>query len=83
VEEIVDQQFTVPIDLTIDESALSPQQKHLMARALRGESVFFTGPAGTGKSVLLRGIIRALFFRDKPGFNSRVAVTASTGMAAL
>ena len=44
-------------------------------------SVFFTGSAGTGKSVLMREIIRGL--RDKHKFQpERVAVTASTGLAA-
>lgn len=44
-------------------------------------SVFFTGSAGTGKSVLMREIIRGL--RDKHKFEpERVAVTASTGLAA-
>lgn len=44
-------------------------------------SVFFTGSAGTGKSVLMREIIRGL--RDKHKYEpERVAVTASTGLAA-
>ncbi|QSZ37191.1 hypothetical protein DSL72_009285 [Monilinia vaccinii-corymbosi] len=46
-----------------------------------GKSVFFTGSAGTGKSVLMRSIIAALkkkYVRD----GDRVAVTASTGLAA-
>lgn len=47
----------------------------------KGQSVFFTGPAGTGKSVLMRAIIQDLkkkYVRDP----ERVAVTASTGLAA-
>ncbi|RAL68475.1 hypothetical protein DID88_007203 [Monilinia fructigena] len=47
----------------------------------QGESVFFTGSAGTGKSVLMRSIIAALkkkYVRE----SDRVAVTASTGLAA-
>ncbi len=47
----------------------------------KGKSVFFTGPAGTGKSVLMRAIIQDLkkkHARDP----ERVAVTASTGLAA-
>jgi DNA replication protein DnaC len=47
----------------------------------RGKSVFFTGSAGTGKSVLLREIIKVV--RDKHKHEpDRVAVTASTGLAA-
>lgn len=47
----------------------------------KGQSVFFTGPAGTGKSVLMRAIIADLKRKHakEPG---RVAVTASTGLAA-
>ena len=45
-----------------------------------GENVFFTGSAGTGKSVLLREIIA--WCRDRYGYE-RVAVTASTGIAAI
>lgn len=43
--------------------------------------MFFTGSAGTGKSVLMREIIAKLRgkFRKEP---DRIAVTASTGLAA-
>lgn len=45
------------------------------------KSVFFTGSAGTGKSVLLREIIKTLRvkYKSQP---DRIAVTASTGLAA-
>jgi ATP-dependent DNA helicase PIF1 len=47
----------------------------------QGKSVFFTGSAGTGKSVLMRAIIAELRKKHlrEP---DRVAVTASTGLAA-
>ena len=45
------------------------------------KSVFFTGSAGTGKSVLLREIIKVLRNKNKKEVD-RVAVTASTGLAA-
>ena len=45
------------------------------------KSIFFTGSAGTGKSVLLRDIIRNLRIKYKKE-PDRVAVTASTGLAA-
>ena len=45
------------------------------------KSVFFTGSAGTGKSVLLREIIKALRAKYTKELD-RVAVTASTGLAA-
>ncbi|KAH9945602.1 hypothetical protein B0H21DRAFT_428208 [Amylocystis lapponica] len=44
-----------------------------------GRNVFFTGSAGTGKSVLLREIIK---LRDGPR-SSRLGVTASTGIASV
>ena len=61
---------------------LSKEQKkviNLVAEA--GQSCFFTGSAGTGKSVLMREIISVL--RKKHTLQpDRVAVTASTGLAA-
>ena len=61
---------------------LSNEQRHVKDLVVeKGKSVFFTGPAGTGKSVLMRAIIQDLkkkHLRDP----ERVAVTASTGLAA-
>lgn len=61
---------------------LSNEQKHVIDLVVnQGKSVFFTGPAGTGKSVLMRAIIEELkkkYAKDP----ERVAVTASTGLAA-
>ena len=61
---------------------LSDEQKSVLELvAEKGKSVFFTGSAGTGKSVLLREIIKKM--RDKYKREaSHVAVTASTGLAA-
>ncbi|KAF5679187.1 mitochondrial dna helicase [Fusarium heterosporum] len=47
----------------------------------QGESVFFTGPAGSGKSFLLKRIIKSLGFKYFAEKDS-VGVTASTGIAA-
>ncbi|KAF9877347.1 mitochondrial dna helicase [Colletotrichum karsti] len=62
--------------------ALTKEQKHVQSLVInKGQSVFFTGPAGTGKSVLMRSIITELkkkWARDP----ERLAVTASTGLAA-
>ena len=61
---------------------LSDEQKSVLNLvAQQGKSVFFTGSAGTGKSVLLRETIKILRdkFKREP---DRVAVTASTGLAA-
>lgn len=62
--------------------SLSSEQEHVLDMVVnQNQSVFFTGPAGAGKSVLMRAIISELkkkHARDP----ERVAVTASTGLAA-
>ena len=61
---------------------LSEEQQHVLELVTEHKkSAFFTGSAGTGKSVLLREIIAALRrkYQKEP---DRVAVTASTGLAA-
>ena len=61
---------------------LSDEQRGVLDAVVnRGKSVFFTGSAGTGKSVLMRAIIKALHFKYR-NEKDRVAVTASTGLAA-
>ncbi|GAA5974457.1 hypothetical protein JCM11641_003225 [Rhodosporidiobolus odoratus] len=61
---------------------LSPEQQMVLKLVVEDEkNVFFTGSAGTGKSVLLREIIASLK-RKYRGGSDAVAVTASTGMAA-
>ena len=57
------------------------QRKVLNLVTEEQKSVFFTGSAGTGKSVLLREIIKSLRAKHKTQ-PDRVAVTASTGLAA-
>jgi ATP-dependent DNA helicase PIF1 len=62
--------------------SLSKEQQHVRELVVeRGQSVFFTGPAGTGKSVLMRAIIQDLK-RKHARDPERIAVTASTGLAA-
>ena len=67
---------------TVEPIFLSTEQKQVLDLVTqKGRSVFFTGPAGTGKSVLMRSIITDLkkkWARDP----ERLAVTASTGLAA-
>ncbi|CAE6470939.1 unnamed protein product [Rhizoctonia solani] len=61
---------------------LTPEQKYILDKITQDRtSVFFTGSAGTGKSVLLREIIQRL--REIIGDPAKVQVTASTGIAAL
>jgi len=57
---------------------LTPEQRAAADRALAGESLFLTGAAGTGKSFLLRYLVQEL----EAMHPTRVAVTASTGIAA-
>lgn len=61
---------------------LSEEQKAVLSAVVeKGKSIFFTGSAGTGKSVLMREIIKGLRVKYKRE-PDRVAVTASTGLAA-
>lgn len=57
---------------------LSEEQKQVLDKVKAGHSVFFSGSAGTGKSLLLREIIK--WCRNVGTRN--LAVTASTGIAA-
>ncbi|KIJ55800.1 hypothetical protein M422DRAFT_151421 [Sphaerobolus stellatus SS14] len=60
---------------------LSNEQQQILKLVEEGNNVFFTGSAGTGKSVLLREIITLLRKKYKTSPDA-VAVTASTGIAA-
>lgn len=62
--------------------ALSDEQQRVLRMVVRDEkNIFFTGSAGTGKSLLLREIIEAL--KKKYAKNPEsLAICASTGMAA-
>lgn len=60
------------------EPPLGAQQAAAYADALAGLSAFITGPGGVGKSETMRRIVRDLRRKGK-----RVAVTASTGIAAV
>ena len=62
-----------------DEPSLSAEQQEVLRMAVDGYSIFFTGNAGTGKSTLLRFIIKVLKVQHGA---DKVAVTASTGAAA-
>jgi ATP-dependent DNA helicase PIF1 len=57
---------------------LSTEQRHAVELAARGESFFFTGSAGSGKSTALRAIVSELTREGRS-----VSLTASTGAAAL
>jgi Cdc6-like AAA superfamily ATPase len=55
--------FTGGTTTEATDPVLSPQQSEILKRIIDGENYFFTGSAGTGKSVLLRAIIKA--FRER------------------
>ncbi|TFK57647.1 hypothetical protein OE88DRAFT_1620188 [Heliocybe sulcata] len=61
---------------------LSEEQRQILRMVQRGESVFFTGSAGTGKSVLLREIIRSCKGQGMR-IGEELAVTAATGIASI
>ncbi|WWC65515.1 uncharacterized protein I303_108133 [Kwoniella dejecticola CBS 10117] len=56
---------TVKPKAALVDPTLSSQQEEILTRILKGENYFFTGSAGTGKSVLLRAIIRAFKQREE------------------
>ncbi|GLB43418.1 putative DNA-dependent ATPase and 5'-3' DNA helicase required for the maintenance of both mitochondrial and nuclear genome stability [Lyophyllum shimeji] len=60
---------------------LSQEQTQILKLVSEGKSVFYTGSAGTGKSVLLREIIKTLRAKYVKTPDA-VAITASTGIAA-
>ena len=67
---------------TITPISLSEEQRRVLDLVVnKNKSVFFTGSAGTGKSVLMRSIIAELRKKHMSS-PERVAVTASTGLAA-
>lgn len=73
---------TCGTDQTTSVAELSHEQNKVLQMVVEeGKNIFFTGSAGTGKSLLLRAIISRLR-RKHNGRPDYVAVTASTGMAA-
>ncbi|KAL1740872.1 DNA repair and recombination protein pif1 [Schizophyllum fasciatum] len=73
----------VPANIPAGQTAieLSLEQRLVLDLVKTGKNVFFTGPAGTGKSVLLREIIQV--FKDRGYTPAEVAITAPTGIASV
>ncbi|XP_049853032.1 ATP-dependent DNA helicase PIF1 [Schistocerca gregaria] len=65
----------IRIASSLDPCPLTDEQKQVLEAALKGQNIFFTGSAGTGKSYLLQRILGAL----PPDVT---VATASTGVAA-
>ena len=59
---------------------LDPKQQQILDLCLTGQNTFFTGIGGTGKTFLLQQIANSMRRKLGPG---KVAVTASTGVAAV
>lgn len=67
---------------TVTKEMLSPEQQTVAKSVVEeGKSIFFTGSAGTGKSVLMRSIISQFKHKFRKD-GDRLAITASTGLAA-
>lgn len=66
-------------DDSTNDTTLSPEQQSVLRCVLEEKrNVFYTGSAGTGKSVVLRELVTRL----KRVYQDKVGITASTGMAA-
>jgi len=62
----------------MSEAILAPEQKRAIEMVMSGRNTFVTGAAGTGKSHLIRNLVKRL-----QEANKQVRLTASTGMAAV
>lgn len=70
----------------VNDPHLSPQQQEILDTIVHGgQSLLFTGGAGTGKSVLVRAVVQELRkkYKDWGHGNKAVGVCALTGVAAL
>ena len=74
---IIQKRLTTPKKILSEKKVpLNTLQQDVINRSRSGESVFFTGAAGTGKSFVLKELIKSLQ-------RETTAVTASTGCAAV
>ena len=66
--------------MNVGKKKLNPQQQLVQQLVETGKSIFLTGAAGTGKSFLLRYLIKIL--QEKHG-GHRVGITSTTGTGTL
>ncbi|CAG8497454.1 9443_t:CDS:2 [Ambispora gerdemannii] len=72
---------TIAQSSSIDDIELTGEQTHVLNLVINSqESIFYTGSAGTGKSILLQRIIKEVKRLHGP---ESIAVTAPTGIAAV
>lgn len=64
-----------------DEYQLDQEQQYVLQKVISGKSIFLTGAAGTGKSLLLKYIIHVLQLAYPN--QQEVAITAPTGIASF
>eukprot|EP01080_Neovahlkampfia_damariscottae_P005800 gene5800-9623_t len=64
----------------VDFSNFSKDQQEVLKAAIGGQNIFFTGSAGTGKSHVLREIVKQL---KREYSSDSIAIVAPTGIAAL
>ena len=67
----------------IADEQLTSDQLQIAQRVLSGESLFLTGPAGSGKSFLFRYLIQELLKKFLNHSSESLAITAPTGIAAI
>jgi len=68
----------IPILRNEAEPGLHPEQARVVDRVLEGGNVFFTGSGGTGKSTVLKALVKQLKALD-----NHVDIVAPSGIAAL
>lgn len=75
--ELQDLQIKYRMSQSQPEIKLTPQQAEAFDLMANGQSVFLTGPAGVGKSNLIK------MFRDEYSTHKYIAITSTTGISAI
>ena len=78
VAEVAEVAAAEAAEAVVEAAPLGVDQQRAYDLALLGKNILISGPAGTGKSLVVQRIIE-----DLRGMDMSVAVTASTGVAAL
>ena len=73
--------MTLSSNLQLNTMIWNNEQRHILNLVKQGKSVFFSGPAGSGKSHLLKTIIQEL--RRKHNDDNSLGVLSSTGISAI